>query len=501
MAQTEHTDLPLVATIDLGSNSFHMVLARVDHGEIRILERLGEKVQLGAGLDDQGMLDEEAMQRGVDCLRRFAQLINGLPTGAVRIVATNTLRVARNREVFINRAKQVLGHPVDVISGREEARLIYLGVAHTLSDDAGKRLVVDIGGGSTEFIVGERFESILRESLHIGCVSFGRQFFADGRITAARYGQAYTAARLELMPIEQSIQRLGWEGAVGASGTIRAIGQCLRGAGLTDGEVTRDGLQWLKRKVLKAGHVDKLDLPGLKADRRPILPPGLAILDALFDALGVQTMQHSEGALREGVLYEIYGRRQHEDVRERTLTALAERSHVDTEQAARVEAKALSLLGKVADSWGLTDSKHADLLRWAARVHEIGMDIAHSQYHKHGAYLIEHADLPGFSRQEQQSMALLVRGHRRNLPNDERVAEVGEEGPALRRLCMLLRLAILYHHIRGFQEMPALEVKAAGKQLTLRFPPGWLKANPLTQADFAQEAQYWAKIGYTLTVR
>lgn len=501
MAQTEHTDFPLVATIDLGSNSFHMVLARVDHGEIRILERLGEKVQLGAGLDDQGMLDEEAMQRGVDCLRRFAQLINGLPAGAVRIVATNTLRVARNRDIFINRAKEVLGHPVDVISGREEARLIYLGVAHTLADDAGKRLVVDIGGGSTEFIIGERFESILRESLHIGCVSFGRQFFADGRITAARYGQAYTAARLELMPIEKGIQRLGWEGAVGASGTIRAIGQCLRGAGLSEGEVTREGLQWLKRKVLRASHVDKLDLPGLKSDRRLILPPGLAILDALFDALGVQTMQHSEGALREGVLYEIYGRRQHEDVRERTLTALAERSHVDAEQAARVEAKALSLLGKVADSWGLTDSKHADLLRWAARVHEIGMDIAHSQYHKHGAYLIEHADLPGFSRQEQQSMALLVRGHRRNLPNDERVAEVGEEGPALRRLCMLLRLAILYHHIRGFQEMPALEVKAAGKQLALRFPPGWLKANPLTQADFAQEAQYWAKIGYTLTVR
>ena len=204
MAQTELADFPLVATIDLGSNSFHMVLARVDHGEIRILERLGEKVQLGAGLDEQDLLSEDAMQRGLDCLRRFAQLINGLPAGAVRIVATNTLRVARNRDVFINRVKEVLGHRVDVISGREEARLIYLGVAHTLSDDAGKRLVVDIGGGSTEFIIGERFESILRESLHIGCVSFGQQFFADGRLSASRYAEAYTAARLELMPIEQS---------------------------------------------------------------------------------------------------------------------------------------------------------------------------------------------------------------------------------------------------------------------------------------------------------
>ncbi|WP_193073337.1 exopolyphosphatase [Pseudomonas sp. FME51] len=501
MAQTEHTDFPLVATIDLGSNSFHMVLARVDHGEIRILERLGEKVQLGAGLDEQNNLSEEAMQRGVDCLRRFAQLINGLPAGAVRIVATNTLRVANNRDVFINKVKDVLGHRVDVISGREEARLIYLGVAHTLADDAGKRLVVDIGGGSTEFIIGERFESVLRESLHFGCVSFGQKFFDGGRISSSGYNQAYTAARLELMRIEQSVQRVGWQEAVGASGTIRTIAQCLRGAELSNGEVHREGLQWLKRKVLKANHVDKLSLQGLKAERRPILPAGLAILEALFDALQIQSMELSEGALREGVLYELFGRHQHEDVRERTLSALAERSHVDAEQAARVEQKALSLLSKVAEPWGLTDSKHADLLSWAARVHEIGMDIAHSQYHKHGAYLIEHADLPGFSRQEQQAMALLVRGHRRSLPGEDRVAEVGEDGPALRRLCMLLRLAILYHHIRGFQDMPELQVEARDTQLTLRFPPGWLKANPLTQADFAQESQYWAKIGYTLTAR
>ena len=501
MAQTEQADFPLVATIDLGSNSFHMVLARVDHGEIRILERLGEKVQLGAGLDEKNNLSEEAMQRGVDCLRRFAQLINGLPAGAVRIVATNTLRVAHNRDVFINRVKDVLGHRVDVISGREEARLIYLGVAHTLADDAGKRLVGDIGGGSTEFIIGERFESVLRESLHFGCVSYGQKFFEDGRISSSGYNQAYTAARLELMRIEQSVQRVGWQEAVGASGTIRTIAQCLRGAELSNGEVHREGLQWLKRKVLKVNHVDKLSLQGLKAERRPILPAGLAILEALFDALQVQSMDLSEGALREGVLYELFGRHQHEDVRERTLSALAERSHVDAEQAARVEQKALSLLSKVAEPWGLTDSKHADLLSWAARVHEIGMDIAHSQYHKHGAYLIEHADLPGFSRQEQQAMALLVRGHRRNLPGEDRVAEVGEDGPALRRLCMLLRLAILYHHIRGFQDMPELQVEARDTQLTLRFPPGWLKANPLTQADFAQESQYWAKIGYTLTAR
>ncbi|MEH6491623.1 exopolyphosphatase [Halopseudomonas sp.] len=501
MADSQQNDHSLVAAIDLGSNSFHMVLARVDQGEIRILERLGEKVQLAAGLDENRMLSDEAMQRGLDCLRRFAQLINGLPPGAVRIVGTNALREARNRGQFIRQVQQILGHRAEVVSGREEARLIYLGVSHTLADDGGRRLVADIGGGSTEFIVGERFESLLRESLSVGCVSFSRQFFADGKITAARYSQAYTAARLELMNIEQAIHRLGWTEAVGASGTIRSIGQCIQAAGKGQGEVNREGLQWLKRKVLKAAHVDKLDIQGLKSDRQPILPAGLAILEAMFDALGIESMAHSEGALREGVLYDLLGRQQHEDVRERTLSALMERYHVDLEQAARVEDKALRLMRKVDDQWHLSASKQADLLIWAARVHEVGLDIAHHQFHKHGAYLIEHSDLPGFSRQDQQALALLVRGHRRNLPNAERLGEFGDDAGTLLRLCMILRLAILYHHIRGNQDMPELAVEAGQDYLVLNFPEGWLEANPLTQADFDQEALYWAKAGYRLTAR
>ncbi|WP_373185598.1 exopolyphosphatase [Halopseudomonas sp.] len=501
MVHRERSDFPLVAAIDLGSNSFHMVLARVDHGEIRILERLGEKVQLAAGLNDQGELSEESMQRGLDCLRRFAQLTNGLPDGAVRIVGTNALREARNRGQFMRQVRQIIGHKVDVISGREEARLIYLGVAHTQADDQGKRLVVDIGGGSTEFIVGERFESLLRESLQMGCVSYTRAYFADGKVNASRYAQAYTTARLELMNIEQAIGRLGWQEAVGASGTIRTLGLCMQGAGQKDAKLTLEGLNWVKRRVVKAGHVDKIDIPGLKADRRATLPAGLAILEATFDALGVQTMAHSDGALREGVLYDLLGRHQHEDVRERTLSALMERCHVDAEQAARVEQKALSLLGKVAGTWGLTESRHADMLCWAARTHEVGLDIAHNQYHKHGAYLIEHADLAGFSRQEQQALAQLVRGHRRNLPSAERLAEFGEDATHLLRLCMVLRLAILYHHIRGNQTMPELAVEAGSDHLQLQFPEGWLDANPLTHADFAQEADIWAKAGYTLTVR
>lgn len=491
---------PLIAAIDLGSNSFHMVLAKADHGEIRILERLGDKVQLAAGIDEARLLSEEAMQRGLDCLRRFAQLTSSLPEGAVRIVGTNALREARNRAEFIVRAEALLGHPVEVISGREEARLIYLGVSHSIADTPGKRLVTDIGGGSTEFIIGQRFEPLLRESLQMGCVSYTQRYFRDGKITQARYAQAYTAARLEIMGIEHALRRLGWQDVVGASGTIKAIGLAIQGAGLGNGEVNAEGLAWLKRKILKLGEVDKLDLDGIKPDRRSIFPAGLAILEAIFDACELQRMTHSEGALREGVLYDLLGRHQHEDVRERTLSSFMERYHVDLEQAARVESKALSALDKVASDWGLNDDWHRELLSWAAKVHEVGLDIAHYQYHKHGAYLIEHSDLAGFSRQDQQMLALLVRGHRRNIPKDK-LGEFGTEAIKLIRLCVLLRFAILFHHIRGSQQMPTVQLQAAGQSLEIQFPQGWLAANPLTQADFTQEADWLKRVGIDLSVR
>ncbi|MDP3978419.1 MAG: exopolyphosphatase [Pseudomonas sp.] len=500
MPHTPAESFPLIAAIDLGSNSFHMVLAKADHGELRILERLGDKVQLAAGIDELRLLDEAAMQRGLDCLRRFAQLTASLPEGAVRIVGTNALREARNRGEFIRRAEEILGHPVEVISGREEARLIYLGVSHSIADTPGKRLVADIGGGSTEFIIGQRFEPLLRESLQMGCVSYTQRYFKDGKITPARYAQAYTAARLEIMGIEHALRRLGWQDAVGASGTIKAIGLAIQAAGLGTGEINPDGLAWLKRKIFKLGDVDKLDLGGIKPDRRGIFPAGLAILEAIFDACEIERMSHSEGALREGVLYDLLGRHHHEDVRERTLSALMERYHVDLEQATRVEHKALEALDQVADSWELGDEWHRELLIWAARVHELGLDIAHYQYHKHGAYLIEHSDLAGFSRMDQQMLALLVRGHRRNIPKDK-LGEFGEEGIKLIRLCVLLRFAILFHHIRGTQAMPKVQLQANAQSLEIVFPEDWLEANPLTQADFTQEAGWLKRIGVELSVR
>lgn len=493
-----HTkNFPMIAAIDLGSNSFHMVVARQAGGDLRILERLGEKVQLAAGIDEQRQLTEEAMQRGLDCLGRFAQMVNSLPEGAVRIVGTNALREARNRAEFIRRAEAILNHQVEVISGREEARLIYLGVCHTFPGASCRQLVVDIGGGSTEFIIGERFDSQLRESLQMGCVSYTQRYFRDGKITPARYAQAYTAARLELMAIEKSLVRLGWEQAIGASGTIRAVGLAIKAAGLGAGELNREGLGWIKRRLFKLGEVDKLDLEGVKPDRRGVFPAGLAIVEAIFDALELESMVHSEGALREGVLYDLIGRHHHEDVRERTLGSLMERYHVDREQAARVETKALEAFDQVAADWQLSESWHRELLAWAARVHEVGLDIAHYHYHKHGAYLIEHSDLAGFSRQDQQMLALLVRGHRRNIPQD-RFAELGADADVLVRLCILLRFAILFHHIRSAQAMPEVQLRVAERSLELVFPDGWLAANPLTRADFEAEAVWLARVGYEL---
>lgn len=489
---------PLIAAIDLGSNSFHMVLAKTDQREIRILERIGEKVQLAAGISAELDLQDDAIERGLDCLRRFAQLIHGLPEGAVRVVGTSSLRVAHNRQTFIQRAEEILGHDVDVISGREEARLIYLGVSHTLADTLGKRLVVDIGGGSTEFIIGQQFESQLRGSLQMGCVSFTQRFFKDGKVTHARYQQAYTAARLELMELEQSLRRLGWQETVGASGTIRSVSQALAAAGQSNGEINSEGLTWLKRQVLEIGDINKIEIAGVKPERNAILPAGLAIIEAIFDALGIEQMKPCDGALREGVLYDLLGRHQHEDVRERSIQALMERSHVDIEHAQKVESKALQALEQVAEAWQLNEEWHADILSWAARVHEVGLDIAHYHYHKHGAYLVEHSDLSGFSRQDQQMLALLVRGHRRNIPK-ERFNEFIEDGQKLLLLCILLRFSILLHHIRGSQEVPELELIPGINSLHIRFPENWLANNPLTVADFEKEAGWLERINFALT--
>ncbi|MBL4683676.1 MAG: exopolyphosphatase, partial [Nannocystaceae bacterium] len=400
-----------LVAIDLGSNSFHMIVARLQGGQVSVVDRLRERVQLAVGLDENKVVSDAAIKRGLECLARFEQRLRPLAHAHVRAVGTNTLRVARNAPDFIVEARGVLGHPIEVISGREEARLIYLGVAHDLADDVGRRLVVDIGGGSTECIVGERFEARRTESLHMGCVSHTQRHFGDGKISRASFREAVNAAQVELEPLKLDYQRLGWVTAVGASGTINAIDGILRANGLADDGITLAGLRTLRDELCTQGRTTQLSIPGLSSDRAPVIAGGLAILYGVFKSLRIRKMTASSGALREGLLYDFLGRIRHEDVRDRTIERLTVQHHIDQTHARRVEMTALSHLGQVAYAW---DMHHPDtklLLSWAARLHELGRVVSFSGFHTHGAYLLQFSDMPGFSRDQQAYLAALVAAH------------------------------------------------------------------------------------------
>lgn len=489
----------LLAAIDLGSNSFHMVVARLSDGELKPIDVMSEKVQLAAGLDEQSVLSEEAQQRGLDCLSRFAQRVSELPRNAIRIVGTNALREAKNRNRFIARATEVLDVPIQVIAGREEARLIYLGVAHTLSDDSDRRLVVDIGGGSTEFIIGSRFEPIRLESLHMGCVSYTKRFFNDGSITREAMDKARTAAARELLAIRRDYRRLRWSSTIGSSGTAKALRIACATLGYGE-EITLEGLKAVRDQLIGFGQADRIEIEGIKPARRAVLPSGTAILIAAFEILGITAMTYSDGALREGLLYDMAGRLRHEDVRERTIRALKKRYHVDAGQSRRIDATALSFLEQVADSWSLRDDEYRNMLSWAARTHEIGLTIAHTQFHKHSAYLLQHSDLPGFTNTEQLLLAFLARGHRRKFPKEEHRLLPDEKRQSYRHLCLILRLAVLMHRSRSTAKLPTLKLKAKEKTLRLSFPRGWLGNHPLTQADLESEAEYLRAIGFELII-
>lgn len=488
----------VLAAIDMGSNSFHMVVARLVHGEIRTLEKMGEKVQLGAGLDPNNRLTEDAQERALACLGRFAQRLKGMPPEAVQIVGTNALRVARNAHQFMNRAEEVLGYPVEIIAGREEARLIYLGVAHTLSDDSGRRLVIDIGGGSTEFIIGQRFEPLELESLHMGCVSFRNRYFADGKITRRQMDRAVTHAEQEMLNIRQHYRNVGWQSTVGSSGSIKAIASVLANLKITDGTITLTAMQELRKRLVDMGKTERLGDLGVRADRQSIFPAGFAILMGAFQSLGISEMAFADGALREGLLYDIAGRIQHEDVRERTISALQERYHVDQEHGAAVEQTAIAAWRQVARDWGLNTPADEEVLRWACRLHEIGLTISHSQYHKHGAYLLRYSDLPGFTQQFQKDLATLVRGHRRKFSPAIFEGVEPEDIPRLRYLCVLVRLAVLLQHPRNLEAPPEFTLTAKQDALALTFPDGWLDDRPLTLADLENERDYLAKQNFTL---
>ena len=486
------------AAIDLGSNSFHMVVGRLDNDRLVLVDRLRDSVRLGEGLLPDKTLDNRVARRALACLERFGQRLRDLPPEAVRAVGTNTMRRIDDGGAFLRAAELALGHPIEIISGDEEARLVYLGVAHGLAAGSERRLVIDIGGGSTELILGVGMEPGQRDSLYMGCVSMSQLLFGDGRITEDTMNSALLRAALEVRPVRQVYRAGNWERAVGSSGTIRSIRAVVKAAGWSEEGITADSLRKLRKKLIKAGHVDKLELEGLSEERRPVFPGGVAVLSALFESLKIERLQVSDMALREGLLYEMIGYVRHQDVRQRTVDSLGQRFGVDREQAQRVEATATALLSQVARDWGLTDGEHAYMLAWACQLHEIGLCISHSGFHRHGAYILANADMPGFSRPQKALLAALVRSHRRKFANavfhelPEHLVE-----PA-RRLCVLLRLAVLLHRGRSPDAKPMLYLDVSGHKIRVSFPEDWLEHHPLTRAELEREADYLAKAEFSL---
>jgi exopolyphosphatase/guanosine-5'-triphosphate,3'-diphosphate pyrophosphatase len=494
-------DGDLLAAIDLGSNSFHMVVARYVLGQLRTVDRIREMVRLAEGLDGKGGLTLEVRQRALECLSRFGQRLRDIPPQRVRAVATNTVRALAAPQTFLMPAETALGHAIEVVSGREEARLIYLGVAHAQPPKPEQlRLVIDIGGGSTECIIGSGFDALERESLQLGCVASTRRFFGDGKLSKKRWNSALTEVGAEFQQFTGVYRHLGWDEVLGSSGTIKAIGEICAAMKLTKGAVTAEALPHVRDQLLKAGTLDAIQLPGLSDERRPIIAGGILVLEAAFDALGLQRMAVSKAALREGVLYDMLGRGSGADPRDASVLALMQRYGIDTAQAARVEATALQLFDRVAHDWRLQPDDR-QLLAWAARLHELGLAIAHSQYQVHGAYVLEHSDIAGFSQQEQRMLAAVVRAHRRRVPKSAFDALPERLLASTRRITALLRLAVALHRSHEPDALPELRLVADDDRLTLSLPRPWVDARPLLATDLATEAVESAGLGIAFAVQ
>jgi exopolyphosphatase/guanosine-5'-triphosphate,3'-diphosphate pyrophosphatase len=485
-----------LAAVDLGSNSFHLQVGRVVDAQIYPLDAVREVVRLGAGLTADKRIDRATQARALEALAKFAERLRGLPRQAVRVVGTNALRVAKNAPQFLREARQVLGFPIEVISGREEARLIYLGVAHSLPAAAHKRLVVDVGGGSTELIIGTGFEPLLTESLYMGCVSYSLRHFPGGRIDKPRMKAAELAARQELAGLVREYRAAGWDEAVASSGTARSIENILRENGYAEEGITREGLEKLRSLLIKNEEADPDQIAGLRPNRAPVLPGGVAILGAVLDELGIETLRVSEGALRHGVLYDLLGRVEHRDMREVTVGELVRRYHVDAAQADRIRSLSLKIYDGLSPGADREEDADRTVLEWAARLAEIGLSIAHAQYHKHSAYILSNADMPGFSRMEQARLARLVLAHRGKL---SKVEDAGLEA-ADWKLVFALRIAALILRRRGDAGLPFLRVAADSGGFAVDLPQSWLDENALSADALEAETGQWKAVGMKLAV-
>ena len=464
--------------------------------QIYPLDSIKETVRLGAGLNADKWLDDDSQERALACLRQFGERLRGLPPHAVRVVGTNTLRVAKNSAAFLDKAEHALGFPIEVIAGREEARLIYLGVSHSLPVSSSQRLVVDIGGGSTECIIGEGYEPLQMESLYMGCVSYSKRFFPEGKISKDAMQQAELAARMELQSIKLKFSANRWREAIGSSGTARALADLLEQNGWCESGITADGLAQLRSAMIKAGDSQKLELAGMKADRIPVLSGGFAIMSAVFKELGIQHMTVANTALREGVLYDMVGRFQHHDMRDVTVNHFMRRYHVDLAQAKRVEELALLLFEQVAPNLaGDVDVLRQKLL-WVARMHEIGISIAHSGYHRHSSYILGNADMPGFSKKEQTHLGLLVRAQRGSLAKIIELKDKSDIWPAV----LALRLSVLFYRSRTDAVMPRMQIKCRGNEYRVRLDKKWLEQNQLTENALLAEANEWKALGVSFSI-
>lgn len=494
-------DGDLLAAIDLGSNSFHMVVSRYLLGQLRVVDRLRETVRMADGLDRKGGLSGEARRRALECLSRFGQRIRDIPAHRIRAIATNSVRQLAAPQAFLMPAETALGHAIEVVAGREEARLIYQGVARAQPPKPDQlRLVIDIGGGSTECIIGSGLEAIERESLQAGCIASTRRFFSDGKLSKKRWNNALTEISAEFQQFASTYRTLGWNEVLGSSGTNKAIGEICAAMKLTKGAVTAEALLHVREQLLRADRIDDIRLPGLSKERRPIIAGGVLVLEAVFDTLGLQRMAVSQASMREGILHDLIGRASDNDPRSTSVAALMQRYGIDKVQAARVETTALRLFDQVAPAWQL-QADDRNMLGWAARLHEIGLTVAHSQYQVHGAYLLEHSDIAGFSRQEQQFLAALVRSHRRRVGKHAFDALPDRLLNAAHRTTALLRVAMLLHRAQDDDAIPRLDAHADADTLILALDPAWLALRPLLAADLEGECEDSAGLGIALGIK
>jgi exopolyphosphatase/guanosine-5'-triphosphate,3'-diphosphate pyrophosphatase len=489
----------IVAAVDLGSNSFHMIVCSLKDGKLQTIDRLKETVRLAAGLDKENILDNDTQNRALACLEKFGQRVRHFPLGTVRIVGTNTLRTAVNAQAFLTKAEQVLNHPIHIISGIEEARLIYLGVAYSLGNQAQLRLVMDIGGGSTEYIIGTGETPREKESLNMGCVTISNRFFQDGVLSKSAFSQAVLFCQQRLEPFQTKFHRNNWEQAIGASGSLRSIAKVLQAKNWSNNGITKAGLELLVARIHQCNHVNELALPELDAERLPVFAGGVAIVYATFKSLGIEQMTVADGALREGLIQDLLGRLDNHDVRASTVETLARRYRTDERHAARIKQTINTMLVQLSKKCSWAGNENGmQFLQWAADLHEIGIDIAHSQYHKHSAYVIENGDLAGFSRQDQQILATIVRSQRRKFSPSLFMDLPELWSTEAVSLTLVLRLAILLHRNRADQTLPSFKITMSKLKISLKFATGWLAQSPLTHADLTQEAEYLKAAGYKL---